>query len=187
VQTEQSQHLSACRRHTLRQPRDDKPVKREHADGELQARRLPIAGSPDVLEEIAKCLAGELEWAASLSRSWTGFRLQKITLGARPPRLRRALSRTWCNMAGCAQPCDSCAVIDQPLAPDEGAIANWRLSLPVEAGDYASAPVMTRGTVAFGRRRRVRSLHQTERKLYGTRARTWLAKQPAKLLGFSSR
>jgi hypothetical protein len=119
VQTDQSQHLSACRRHTLRHPRDDKPGTREHADGELQARRLPIAGTPDVLEEIAKCLAMELEWAASLSRSWTGFRLQKITLGAASARACAALSRTWCNMAGYAQPGDSCAVIDQPLAPDE--------------------------------------------------------------------
>lgn len=65
-------------RHTWRQPGKDKPVKPQHANGELQARRPPIASSSDVLEGIAKCAAMELEHLGWLSRSRTGFRLQKI-------------------------------------------------------------------------------------------------------------
>jgi hypothetical protein len=72
-------------------PGDDKPAKVQHANGEVQARRLPIAGSSDVLEEIAECLAMELECVRLLSRSRTGFRLQKIKLAARVPRLSLAI------------------------------------------------------------------------------------------------
>jgi hypothetical protein len=180
---DESQYCSACiytvplesRRLLSCRPRDDKPAKLQHPNVEVQARRLPIAGGSDVLEEIAECFAMELERVRLLSRSQTGFRLQKIkTLRAHPrPGLATVNIVQYCTTLGTKAILYVTWLIKCGPLP-KGAIAKGKQSAYGESS--AATPLLVNGwgKVSFGRRTSVAIGQQNARQsLCATRACVW--------------